>query len=99
MRIISVIMYIGAMVFIGLGFHKLLVYENPDSYLRDSVNAYVGGDAYNFIINGTHATAYFVLATLFAIVGSTMLIVHTLRQDYENKDVENSNNNNYEEVV
>ena len=32
-------------------------------------NAYVGGDAYNYIINGTYAAAYFVLAAGFLISG------------------------------
>lgn len=46
-------------IFLALGFFKMLVYEYDD---YDAINAYVGGDAYNFIINGTYATAYFVLA-------------------------------------
>ena len=42
-------------IFLIIGFYKMLIYD-------DYTNAYVGGDAYNYIINGTYATAYFVLA-------------------------------------
>ena len=44
-------------IFLALGFFKMLIYDD-----YNEINAYVGGDAYNFIINGTYATAYFVLA-------------------------------------
>ena len=57
-------------VFSFLGFHKIHVYENPDGYFAEpGTNSYVEGDAYNFIINGTIATAYFVFAALMAIIG------------------------------
>lgn len=43
-------------VFINKGFDKKDNYSNPDSeysFDLDYVNSYVGGDAYNYIINGT----------------------------------------------
>ena len=40
---------------------RILVYENPD-YEGNFINVYVGGDAYNYIINGTHATFFAVIA-------------------------------------
>ena len=51
-------------------------YENPESSYREHVNAYVGGDAYNYIINGTHATAFFVLTTMFVLAAIGLLIIH-----------------------
>ena len=40
-----------SLIFIGLGFYKMFVYEMSDlSYVKDK-NVYVGGDAYNYIIN------------------------------------------------
>ena len=36
--------------------------SQEDFYVDEPVNTWVGGDAYNYIINGTHATAFFVLA-------------------------------------
>lgn len=48
-------------ILLCLGFYKMYCYSNTDySY----VNAYVGGDCYNYIINGTYAIAYFVLAMM-----------------------------------
>ena len=43
------------------GYDKITNYYNSD-YSMLNKNAYVGGDAYNYIINGTYAAAYFVLA-------------------------------------
>lgn len=62
----------------GLGFYKMFIYENSD---YDCINAYVGGDAYNYIINSNYATAYFVLATLFMILGIGMLIIYNIRKE------------------
>ena len=56
-------------VFVGMSLYKLFFYENEEGLLGEKVNAYVGGDAYNYIINGTFATAYAVLAILFALWG------------------------------
>ena len=55
------------------GMDKLTNYKNTD---YSSINAYVGGDAYNYIINGTHATAYFVLTAMFVLTAVGLLIVH-----------------------
>lgn len=74
----SIISYILSLIFIGLGFYKILVYENPDSYLLDSKNAYVGGDSYNYIINANYATGYFTLAVFCAVIGMTFIISHLL---------------------
>lgn len=45
-----------------VGFHKILVYYNSENYPILNKNAYVGGDAYNYIINGTYFTGYCVLS-------------------------------------
>ena len=50
------------------GYDKITNYYNSD-YSMLNKNAYVGGDAYNYIINGTYAAAYFVLAAGFLISG------------------------------
>lgn len=41
---------------------------------------YVGGDAYNFIISGNHATAFFVLTAMFVLSAVGLLIVHYVSQ-------------------
>ncbi len=49
------------------------------------INAYVGGDAYNYIINGTHATAFFVLTGMFIIASVGLVAVHYLSRIYQNR--------------
>lgn len=60
----------------AIGLYKLLVYVNKDTYPYTSVNAYVGGDAYNYIINGTYTTAFFVLAGTFLLAAIGLMILH-----------------------
>lgn len=71
-----------SLIFICIGFDKLLRYKNGDVYPYELHNAYVGGDAYNYIINGNYATAYFVLATLFVLLGIGVLVLAYLKQAY-----------------
>lgn len=77
--VFSIVSYIISTVYIGLGFHKMLAYNNGESYPYKLVNAYVGGDAYNYIINSNLATAYFVLALIFVLLGSTVAVVMAIR--------------------
>lgn len=76
---LSIIGFIASAICVFMGFNKMLLYKNnsESSYLSDySVNAYVGGDAYNYIINGTYATAYFVLALVCMMFACTMLLLN-----------------------
>lgn len=68
--------FIVAFIFVCIGFYKLFVYKNSD--LGEKTNAYVGGDAYNYIINSTMGTAYFVLSLIFVVLGCTFLICNHL---------------------
>lgn len=76
--IAAVIFYSLAAIFIFIAFHKLLVYSNPqDSFAAlkgPAANAYVGADAYNYIINGTYFTGYSVLGVGSAIIGTMFLL-------------------------
>lgn len=58
------------------GIDRMVNYHNPEYSIKDRVNVYVGGDAYNYIINGTHATAFFVLTTMFVLAAIGLLIIH-----------------------
>lgn len=75
LKISAIVSYFISGIFLCVGFFKLLVYDN-DSY--DTTNAYVGGDAYNYIINANYATAYFTLAIFFTIVGGMFLVGYYL---------------------
>lgn len=70
----------GAFTFF-MGLNKLLRYDSGDSYPYEPVNAYVGGDAYNYIINGTHATAYFVLTMMFVLAAIGLMMLHYMSKD------------------
>lgn len=67
-----------AAIFGCTGLYKLWVYTplEEDIYgdMAGGVNAVVGGDAYNYIINGTHAVAYILLALIFVIIGSVFVL-------------------------
>ena len=81
----AIVSAILAFVTLCMGFNKLWRYDSGDEYGFDAVNAYVGGDAYNYIINGTHAIAYFVLTTMFVLLAIGLLILHYLSQKEEYK--------------
>ena len=74
--VMAILFFIFSAVFYNFGIHKMCVYVNSDSRYRDSVNAYVGGDAYNYIINGTYSTSFFVLGVGFMMAGILMIILY-----------------------
>lgn len=63
------------------GIDKMTNYYNSENYPRLNVNAYVGGDAYNYIINGTYATAFFVLTAMFLLAAIGLMILHYVSRD------------------
>ena len=69
----------GAFTFYG-GLDKMFRYDSGDSYPHKYVNAYVGGDAYNYIINGTYATAFFVLTAMFVLAAIGLVMIHYVSQ-------------------
>lgn len=79
------IVYVISAIFMYIGFYKMFEYEND--YI--TINAYVGGDAYNYIINSNYAIGYFVLALLFGVVGSTILIINKLDEINKINSAEN----------
>lgn len=48
-----------------MGLNKMLIYDNSG----ETINAYVGGDAYNYIINANYSTAFFVLFGVLLLAG------------------------------
>lgn len=71
--VLSGLSFLVSCIMLYLGYDKM---ANYDTALNK--NSYVGGDAYNYIINGTYSTSFFVLATLFAILGIGFIIVSYL---------------------
>ena len=68
-KVLSGISFFVSLIFLYMGFDKIYSYDNGELYPYTYHNAYVGGDAYNYIINGNYATAFFVLTLTFAILG------------------------------
>ncbi len=66
---LMVICFVISCVFAYKGTDKLVNYYNSENYPSLNKNAYVGGDAYNFIINGNYATGFFVLSMGFFLAG------------------------------
>jgi len=83
LKVGAIFSYILSFIFIIMGFYKMFVYENPESILLDPKNVYVGGDAYNFIINANYATAYFTLAIFCAVIGISFIIYGFLTEKKE----------------
>ena len=71
-KIICIACIILGIIFLSIGFYKVAVYENSEYSWDTNVNAYVGGDAYNYIINGTHFTAYSVLSGCSFVIAAIM---------------------------
>ena len=69
------------------GFDKKDNYYSSEYSYSLNKNAYVGGDAYNYIINGTYFTGYSILAGSSFII-STMLFVSLVGISIKIKELE-----------
>ena len=72
----ATIFFILSAIFLGIGFYKLWAYDDST---YSPVNKYVGGDAYNYIINSNLATAYFTVAILFTLIALGFLLIGTIK--------------------
>lgn len=75
-KILATAAFLAGTFFLYFGFDKKNNYNNPEYSWQDSTNAYVGGDAYNYIINSNYFTGYNVLG-----IGSYILSVLGLLGD------------------
>lgn len=98
MKGLGISFILSALLPLYLGLDKILHYSNPQSITLDPthsyitseelVNAYVGGDAYNFIINSNYFTGYMVMALILVLIGSTILICNEINQLKKVKEIE-----------
>lgn len=58
--VVAIVLLILTVIFAQKSYDKYTNYMNSDYYPK---NAYVGGDAYNYIINGTYFTAFAIYAS------------------------------------
>ena len=109
-KVISICMFTLAAVFLLLGADKKYIYNSPDGY-SEPKNAYVGGDAYNYIINACYSTGYYVLSMGFMLGGLISIqlgrqidktvssIAHnSIMKENDNKVVEKEQVNDEEEI-
>ena len=75
---LSCISFLVSAAALSLGLDKMLYYDNGEYYPYEYHNVYVGGDAYNYIINGNYATGFFVLAAMFALMGIGFIVLYYL---------------------
>ena len=71
--IIACILYCISAIMLLKGHDKMTQYYNSEKYPDRNINAYVGGDAYNYIINGNYATGFFVLSMGFITAGTILV--------------------------
>lgn len=89
----ALVFYAVAAGLILAGTDKYLNYSNVEedsleSLTTESVNAYVGGDAYNFIINGTYTTAFFTLAVGFIVSGTLFIVAHIVLKKVQSQQLQ-----------
>lgn len=86
LKVTGAILILLGIFFIIVGFGKKNNYSNS-TYLNQ--NAYVGGDAYNYIINSGYFTGYVTLGGLVSLGGVVLYSTAILAVD----------NNNYKKLV
>ena len=70
--------YAGALAVTFMAYDRVVNYTKGYGSLIEARHAHVGGDAYNYIINGTHATALMLAALALAVVGTYALLSRRL---------------------
>ena len=88
--IIAAITLIFTFIFGAVGFYKITKYKNSDSYYSKNINAYVGGDAYNYIINGTYFAGYCALSGACLICSCITFSVGMVLSKMDKKSNEDS---------
>lgn len=81
-KLVACILLIMGIIFFVLGFQKKNNYNSGE--YGDAKNAYVGGDAYNYIINANYFTGYIVLGST-CILSSTIFYVATFFMQIDEK--------------
>ena len=78
--IVAILVIVGG-IFFNKGFDKKNNYYSSTTYTDLNQNAYVGGDAYNYIINSEYFVGYitigsaaFVCGTIFAMLGTYLYV-------------------------
>lgn len=79
-HLISLITIILGCISWGIGIYKILVYKSGELYPYDPINCYVGGDAYNLLINGVYFAGLAVIGGTLIISGILIMIYGKIQQ-------------------
>ena len=93
--VVALIFYLIAGAMLYKGYDKVTNYYNSEYSTANNVNAYVGGDAYTYIINGNYSTGFFVLSMGFMNVGSiflssALILGHISKSSPQTEDIVNT---------
>ncbi|YAR63965.1 hypothetical protein ACUIAK_18685 [Bacillus cytotoxicus] len=83
----AVIFYILSAVLLNMGIDRIEGYYMASEYSDLNKHAYVGGDAYNYIINSNLLTAYFVLSATFFIGGTLFIVTGAIIKALKEKQI------------
>lgn len=98
-RVLAGFFIIMSFYFFQQGFDKKDSYNNDENFSILNNNAYVGGDAYNFIINGTYFTGYLVIGSAMMISGMISLLISegsTATITHKTSDIKLDSKNDHE---
>lgn len=90
--IVAVVFFVVSAIMLFKGINKMTVYNNSD-YESLIENAYVGGDAYNYIINGTYSACFFILSVGFFIGGMMCVLTAEIKNAILNHTDETTKDN------
>ncbi len=87
----AIAFYIHAGFEIYKGIDRVESYSYDETYEELNKYAYVGGDAYNYIINSNILTGHFMLASSSIVAGTVLLaagaIIQTIKKSNEKKEI------------
>ena len=84
MKSIAIIFLIAGVICFGIGLYKYSVYESHEKSYYSSKNAYVGGDAYNYIINANYFTGWSVLGACFFLSSIVLFATACIKEALDN---------------
>lgn len=84
--LLSLLFCILSGMFFYKGFDVKTNYYNSENYGSLNKNAYVGGDAYNYIINGTYFTGYMVIGSTCLLASVILGCTHIITERTLNKE-------------
>lgn len=74
----AVIFYVHALFLAFEGISRVVDYNYDEIIDSNNRYAYVGGDAYNYIINANIQTSFFTLSGAFLIMGTLMIVTGSI---------------------